>query len=263
MYQEAVEYFVCGYSYGVTNVIVGQPFDTIKTRMQTMPDSSVTQFVKQEGIRGLYRGGTSLVLGGALMRSAQFGIYGSTLTYLKSRSGSSDTRIAGMLDYNVLLAGFVGGAGRGLVEGPFEYVKVRRQVDKPWKVREIFKGSGATVFRNSFLFSSFVIYIDLSKQLIPGGLSPFWLGSICSCMAWLTIWPLDVAKSQLQSGNYQGKSYAYLLWDVFRTGKVLQGIVPGLVRSSIANGCSMVVYKKVEDWFADNRGSTADSKQRL
>jgi hypothetical protein len=82
-------------------------------------------------------------------------------------------------------------------------------------------------------------------------------------MAWLTIWPLDVAKSQLQSGNYQGKSYAYLLWDVFRTGKVLQGIVPGLVRSSIANGCSMVVYKKVEDWFADNRGSTADSKQRL
>ena len=69
-----------------------------------------------------------------------------------------------------------GGVSRGLVEGPFEYIKVRRQVEQPWKISEILSGSGATIFRNSFLFSSFVIYMDLSKQIIPGGLSPFWTG---------------------------------------------------------------------------------------
>ena len=31
-------------------------------------------------------------------------------------------------------------------------------------------GSGVTVFRNSILFSAFMIYVDISKQLVPGGL---------------------------------------------------------------------------------------------
>ena len=49
-----------------------------------------------------------------------------------------------------------------------------------WKWRELTNGSGATIFRNSFLFSSFMIYIDLSNQIFPGGLGPFWTGAICS-----------------------------------------------------------------------------------
>ena len=255
--QDAFEHFVCGFSYGVANVVVGQPFDTLKTRMQTMSfdGRAVLRFVREEGLRGLYRGGTSLIIGGALLRSAQFGVYGSVLHHLRQLSGDSDTRLFGYLDYNVVLAGFCGGIGRGLVEGPFEYVKVRRQVDRAWRIGELYSGSGATVFRNSFLFSTFVIYIDISKQIVPGGLSPFWLGSICSNLAWLTVWPLDVAKSQLQSGNYQGQSYFQLLGTVIRSGRLFQGIVPGLVRSTFANGCSMVVYKKVEDWFASRRSS--------
>ena len=65
-------------------------------------------------------------------------------------------------------------------------------------------------------------------------------------MAWLTIWPLDVVKSQLQSGNYQGKSVDTLLRDIWRSGKLYRGLVVGLSRSTIANGLSMIVYKKVE-----------------
>ena len=72
----------------------------------------------------------------------------------------------------------VGGVSRGIVEGPFEYIKVRRQVEQPWRFTEIFNGSGATIFRNSFLFSGFVIYMDLLKQIVPGGLSPFWTGNL-------------------------------------------------------------------------------------
>lgn len=173
--EDSLEHFVCGFSYGVTNVVVGQPFDTIKTRMQTMSFDSkaILGFIREEGVRGLYRGGTSLMIGGAVLRSAQFGVYGSVLSHLRRMSGDEDTKLFGFLDYNVVLAGFCGGIGRGLVEGPFEYVKVRRQVDRPWRLRELYSGSGATVFRNSFLFSTFVIYIDISKQVVPGGLSPF------------------------------------------------------------------------------------------
>lgn len=79
-----------------------------------------------------------------------------------------------------MLAGFAGGIGRGLVEGPFEFIKTRRQLGGDWEIRELLKGSGATILRNSFLFSSFMIYIDLSQLLVPGGLGPFWTGAICS-----------------------------------------------------------------------------------
>ena len=249
--------FICGFAYGTTTVVVGQPFDTIKTRMQAFDGkanlyTTATSIYKTEGIRGLYRGGLPLVLGGALMRSAQFGVYESVLSNLRQRYPKIE-KVNGVLDPLVLLAGFAGGFSRGIVEGPFEYIKVRRQVEQKWKFTEVFSGSGATIFRNSFLFSSFVLYMDLVKTFVPGGLSPFFMGALCSNLAWLTIWPLDVVKSQLQSGNYAGKSYGTLIKDVFSSGLIFRGLAPGLARSTIANGFSMVAYKKMEAFLKEQR----------
>ena len=50
-----------------------------------------------------------------------------------------------------------------------------------------------------------------------------------------------------------GKSYATLISDLFTKGLLFRGIVPGLMRSSIANGCSMVAYKKVESLLKEMR----------
>jgi len=143
------------------------------------------------------------------------------------------------------MAGFAGGLGRGVVEGPFEMIKVRRQVQTSWSFREVLKGSGVTLFRNAFLFSSFVVYMDISKQVIED-LSPFWRGGICANMAWMTIWPLDVVKSRAQSGKFEGVGMVQLLKDAAKDGHLWRGVGPGLTRSFIANGSSMVVYTKVE-----------------
>ena len=53
--------FICGFAYGTTTVIVGQPLDTIKTRMQAKGTGSsmittASAIFKKEGITGLYRG---------------------------------------------------------------------------------------------------------------------------------------------------------------------------------------------------------------
>lgn len=85
-------------------------------------------------------------------------------------------------DYEVIFAGFCGGIGRGLVEAPFEFIKVRRQVDHPWKLADIYKGSSVTIFRNSFLFMFFMVYIDLGKQIYPSGMTPFFTG-VCILFA--------------------------------------------------------------------------------
>jgi solute carrier family 25 carnitine/acylcarnitine transporter 20/29 len=250
--------FIAGMGYGATNVLVGQPLDTIKTRMQAMtnsagvvsPSSSMAiakDIIRKEGFLGLYKGSTVMVLGGSLFRSAQFGVYEFFYAKIKEQFGPTppEERLFNTLDPQIIVAGFAGGIGRGLVEAPFEFIKTRLQVDHAWSFREVFSGSGATIFRNSFLFSSFVVYVDITKQLVPGGIGPFLTGAVCSNLAWLTVWPLDVVKSQIQSGNFENKSFGKLLLNNIKTGALFRGLVPGLTRSFVANGCAMVVYNKI------------------
>lgn len=199
--------YVAGFVYGLASTMVGQPFDTIKTRMQAMEqikskgvyETGKEIFIK-EGIRGLYRGGLPMILGGGALRSAQFGVNNSVLELIKRNNlVDSDYKHFGFLRLNVVLAGFCGGLARGFVETPIEFMKVRRQVEKKWEWREVTGGSGkmfiaslhihiftcilihiyihirlsligVTLFRNSILFTSFVIYVDLSKQVFPNGL---------------------------------------------------------------------------------------------
>jgi solute carrier family 25 (mitochondrial carnitine/acylcarnitine transporter), member 20/29 len=238
--------------------------------MQTLviPTSSISiakSIVKQDGIIGLYRGGLPLLFGGGFMRSAQFGVYSASLERIRDVMGgatSQENKIFGWIDPQVVLAGGLGGIGRGLVEGPIELIKVRAQVDHNWNFKEVLRGSGlvcmvftsflklihitgSTIFRNTFLFGSFVVYMDLCKQISGDSLGAFWTGAVCSCLAWTSVWPLDVAKSRLQSGNYEGKGFKHLVVDILKSGTLFRGLAPGLIRSAFANGTSMVVYSKV------------------
>mmetsp|Transcript_24828 Transcript_24828/g.58254 ORF Transcript_24828/g.58254 Transcript_24828/m.58254 type:complete len:283 (-) Transcript_24828:385-1233(-) len=259
--------FVAGASYGLTTVIVGQPLDTVKVRMQGMPSAARSSGFKvagdlfaKEGVPGLYRGGMPLFVGGAFMRSAQFGVSGAVKTWLEENAsgGEPPARLLGVFDWQVVVAGAAGGLSRGLVEVPTDFFKTRRQVEHGWSVREVLDGTGVTLARNAVLYAAFMIYIDASKQLcrsgyVPAplmtedrrGLSPFAKGAICANLAWLTVWPADVVKTQRQSGKHASKTSLDLLRDNFRNGRLFRGIVPGLVRSTIANGSSMVVYELV------------------
>ena len=277
----SIESFIAGFAYGGTTVLIGQPMDTIKTLVQVQASSSVggsgingsgsanhhhrqqhptlTRTVVRDlysssGIRGFYRGGTALFVGGGLMRSAQFGVYNSVITTLNNRQGGKtlpNQYWFGCIDPNVVLAGYAGGIGRGLVEGPFEMVKVRRQVVSGWNIRDdVFRGFGTTLFRNSFLFSSFVIYMDIFRREVEEKrqhtVYPGIKAGICANIAWATIWPLDVVKTRRQSGKYDGKSSGWLLRDAFRNGDMYRGLTMGMLRSFIANGVSMEVYTVVE-----------------
>jgi solute carrier family 25 carnitine/acylcarnitine transporter 20/29 len=268
--------FLSGASYGLTTVLIGQPFDTIKTRMQGISSSSATtvlfELYGKEGIKGLYRGGFPLLIGGSVMRSAQFGVSAKAKELLEA-SRLPRYKILNTLDSYVLLAGIAGGLGRAMVEIPTDFLKIRRQVARDFKERisfhairkNLLDGSLVTFSRNTILFTSFIVYIDLSKQLcsaglVPNflcnkdstGLTPFAKGAICANLAWITCWPFDVVKTQRQSGIYNENIGSWhLLKENIKAGNMFRGLLPGLMRSSIANGTSMVVYETVHSYLSE------------
>ena len=143
-------------------------------------------------------------------------------------------------DYHEVVGGISGGIGRALVESPFEFIKIRRQVKKGWSYRELTNGFSETISRNTLLFGSFIMYLDLIKQF-NGGEDPsaFVKGAVAANMAWITAWPLEVRKSQVQSGA------GFSSLRSFKNAS--SGILPGLIRSTLANGSSMVVYTYVKE----------------
>lgn len=68
-----------GVLYGTTSVAVGHPFDTVKTKMQAQAgfesQSMLRTFgrtLREQGVRGLYRGALPPLMGSGLFRSTQF-----------------------------------------------------------------------------------------------------------------------------------------------------------------------------------------------
>ena len=90
------------------------------------------------------------------------------------------------------------------------------------------------------------------------GLGPFVKGGVCASLAWMLVWPMEVAKSNRQAGLYKGMDHA-------STGQVLKhivsergisglysGIGPGLLRSLVANGSSMIVFTLCQELMRRN-----------
>ena len=256
-----------GAMFGITSVMVGHPFDTIKTRMQAMPGfesrSMIRSFVKtvhDQGIRGLYRGALFPLLGSGIYRSTQFAAYEAVYTYMDSPFGKYQIPGTFGLENRVIVGGLGGGTIRAIIETPLEYAKIRRQTLQPWKLVHMYNGFGVTWCRSVGLLCTFFILYDSTKRFYPDVLTrpilgPFLMGGVAATMAWWVVWPLEYMKSQVQ-GTY-GKDLP--VWKriqvVIKGGGLVglyRGIVPGTIRSFFANGIAMIVLatfqRKMTDW---------------
>lgn len=76
--------FVAGILSGVTKLVIGHPFDTLKVRLQVSGErfnnsviNCLRSTVRKEGLRGLYKGGSPPLFGWAVMDSvcAMYGMF--------------------------------------------------------------------------------------------------------------------------------------------------------------------------------------------
>ena len=256
-----------GALFGITSVLVGHPFDTIKTRMQAMKGfegrNMIHSFIKtmhDQGIRGLYRGALYPLLGSGFYRSTQFSAYEAIYTYMDSPFGKYQIPGTFGLENRVIVGGLGGGTVRALIETPLEYAKISRQTLQSWKLQHVYNGFGITWFRSVGLLCTFFILYDSTKRFYPNLLTrpifgPFLMGGVAATMAWWIVWPLEYMKSQVQGAYGKDLPVWKRIAVVRERGGLFalyRGIVPGTIRSFFANGIAMIIMarsqQKMTEW---------------
>jgi solute carrier family 25 carnitine/acylcarnitine transporter 20/29 len=254
--EESIASFVCGMLFGATTVIVGHPLDTIKTKLQA--DSryqSMTTYraalmiAREGGIPGFYRGFIPPLVGSTFFRSIQFASYGATVTYCKDEDHILRMLKIGGIEARVFVGGAIAGLSRALIESPLDLIKTRKQTDPTGKLRELhprdlLKGFSATLTRNVLLLGTFFVFLDRLQHL--GTMSR---GAVATTAAWTMVWPLDVAKSRMQSAETAKNSISLRqsLSKAARDGTLYRGYTAGITRSMVANSASLKAYQIGQD----------------
>jgi solute carrier family 25 (mitochondrial carnitine/acylcarnitine transporter), member 20/29 len=250
--EEGLSSLFCGALYGITSVVVGHPFDTIKTKMQADPGysklttaQSCRSLFTQQGIRGFYSGAIPPLIGSSMFRSVQFAVYGATYAYFRDEDHILRQSKFFGIEARVFVGGVASGIARALIESPLDYIKTQQQTSgKTVALSSLLTGSKlmtglkATLVRNFALMTTFFVCISALESL-----DPFLRGGLATTIGWTTVWPLDVTKSRIQSSAATSTSVHKELWRAAAEGSLYRGYVAGISRSFVANGASLKMYQ--------------------
>jgi solute carrier family 25 carnitine/acylcarnitine transporter 20/29 len=260
-----------GAAYGFTAGALSHPFDTIKTKQQAHAryvSSNVLQtatgIFRTDGIAGFYQGFAPSLFGSIVFRAIPFAAYSATNQLLVDRDWLTDKPIQ-----RAFISGASGGFLRSFAECPVEVMKTRRQVTNPWTLRSLMTGISITTARNTAVIGTFWAVLVASQPLRDAvsshpAVNSFLAGGGCSVVAWALVFPLDVLKSRVQSGeayrldgtgSTAGVRYTKESLSVFKCASEIMreqgfkgfyaGFYAGIARTIVANGVAMVIYDYV------------------
>lgn len=238
--------FWAGYISGAAGILIGNPLDLIKVRLQAgTPSLSSTQTALVPNSRtyasqfssasSLIRGATAPILGYGALNALLF------VTYNRTRDLLSPNLVPGSQPnlWTTFLAGAIGGLATWVVSTPTELIKCRAQVSSSatgaasWGicrqilrtegVRGLYFGGVVTALRDSigygFYFWSYEISTRYMMQRFKegeGSLSQeaakvLLCGGLAGVVTWVSIFPLDVIKTRVQTQILPGSETAPLL----------------------------------------------------
>jgi len=237
--------YTLGNIFGITQTLIGYPFDTIKTNLQN--SKSVYIYIKAP--TKLYAGVKYSLALSCLSGGLLFGNY----DFFYKKTNSQFT------------AGILTGCVSACLLTPFDYLKIQRQMELSGHINNnatarysqaLFKKSYAGL---SYTISREVIAIpiyfglfhyldtkfikeysncntcDYNCNIIFSGIS----GGIAGMCSWLFTYPLDTLKTRKQLNPSQSFK------QIFNTGPLFNGIYITLIRSFIVNGIGFMMYKSL------------------
>ncbi|VDM33494.1 unnamed protein product [Hydatigera taeniaeformis] len=276
--------FLAGGFGGLCAVTAGHPFDTIKVRLQTMPrvkpgetpmyrgavDCAV-KTIKKEGVRGLYKGMLVPLFGATPLFALCF--FGFSLGKELLAQDAKNIKKS-----EIFFAGMLSGVFTTVVMAPGERIKCLLQVPNlgfrpkytgpvdvikhlylEGGVRNLFKGTGATLLRDVPASGVFFVSYDWIRELTsttsksdPGVAQTLFAGGMAGVFNWLIAIPPDVLKSRLQIAP-EGK-YPCGLRSVFEELLTKEGVLalyrgaaPVLIRAFPANA-AFTNEVQPDDW---------------
>uniref|UniRef100_A0A7S2IAM9 Mitochondrial carrier protein n=2 Tax=Helicotheca tamesis TaxID=374047 RepID=A0A7S2IAM9_9STRA len=263
----------------------GQPFDTVKVRMQTNPElysgifKTATTTMSEEGIRAFWKGAVPTAMGMAAENAMAFGVNEAL-----KRAFPDPNK--GQLDHNgeqhrpdllrPFLMGAITGCCSALVLLPSEVVKAKTQVAVGTEVssndifkrmvkkqgyRSLFCGLDAQLMRDgpfyAFFFGSYEMSCYLFRTYVPSmpdELNYFLSGGLAGMLGWTAAMPFDVPKTNVQS-RYDTRVIGSYFPEMIRIAKergflgLYNGLGPTLVRAFPANAALFLGVEMGKKFF--------------
>ncbi|XP_053313740.1 mitochondrial ornithine transporter 1-like [Spea bombifrons] len=238
---------LAGAAGGTACVLSGQPFDTVKVKMQTFPNlyrgliDCAKKTYHQVGFSGLYKGTSPALLANIAENSVLFMSYGFCQRVVRSVAGLEKN--APLSDLQSAAAGSIASVFAALVLCPTELVKCRLQAmhelqlsgkivqgqNTVWSVMKgivhrkgplgFYQGLISTICREMPGYFFFFGGYELSKTFFASGgkskedLGPFALmisGGVGGIALWLAVFPIDCVKSRIQVLSITGKQAGFM-----------------------------------------------------
>lgn len=278
---QALKDIFAGTVGGIAQVLVGQPFDTTKVRLQSSPNPNtspidiIRNLVKNEGPLAFYKGALLPLVGIGACVSIQF----SVNEYMKRVFTYINDGPNKMNSIQFLLAGGAGGFANGFLAGPIEHVRIRLQIQTgasserlykgPYDVlkhlyqvggyKTIFRGLVPTLLRESFgigiYFMTFEALVQntMQKYKIARNQVESWklcaYGGLAGYAMWICCYPIDVIKSKLQTdklGDWKYSNSAAVVKDLWKTQGwrgFTVGFTPTILRAAPANAATFLAFE--------------------
>ncbi|KFY11140.1 hypothetical protein V492_04638 [Pseudogymnoascus sp. VKM F-4246] len=217
--------FWAGYISGAVGILIGNPLDLIKVRLQSSPQAAITAthpstYASQfNSTSSLIRGATAPILGYGALNALLFMTYNRTTAFLSPGPPGQAPNL-----YTTFIAGAVGGLASWVVSSPTELIKCRAQVSntpissfalarsviRSEGVKGLYYGGTVTALRDSIGYGFYFWSYELGKRILTAQLgedsSPraeaaqsLLCGGIAGVVTWASVFPLDVIKTRVQT----------------------------------------------------------------
>lgn len=201
--------YMKGTLVGISQTIIGHPFDTLKTLSQANKKISVNYSI-------LFRGIQFPLFVSAFSNSICFGSY----NYFYNQTN------------NTIMSGFYSGIVTSFVLNPFDVFKIKRQIAQPISIKQSFNGFHLMLVRESI--STSIYFSSYFTLLNKYNYHPFIAGGTAGTLSWLFTYPIDTIKTRVQGG--------ISFKQAIRQSSFFKGLGYCLIRGFICNGASFTIY---------------------
>jgi len=239
--------FISGSVAGIVQVLLGQPLDMMKVRMQTNPAEykslvqTANKILHSEGPMGFYKGTLSPLCGISFCVAIQFSANEVAKNFFinnnyKNKSNTDPTKLT-VLQY--IYAGIFAGFCNAFTISPIELFRIKMQVQSKDSaiqyngtvdcakkifqnngIKGVYQGLCSTILREC---PAFALYFGTYETLMQMSLKKYKnkseipmmhimsYGAIAGVFLWVGTFPFDVIKSRIQADNIDDRKYKTIM----------------------------------------------------